>query len=137
MEIGGLPLHPLVVHAAVTLVPLAALGAWALALVTSWRWLTRWVALLASLGAVVAVYVARTSGKSLLKSRPFLTQKGTRTADLIATHQHRANILMVLIVVLALAVVVAFIVLPARTGLASGQLAHGGSDTAWISTVTA
>src|SRR4051794_31293300 len=136
MEIGGLPLHPLVVHAAVTLVPLAAVAACALALVPSWRWLSRWVALLASIGAVVVVYVARMSGKALLRDRPFLNQPGTRTAALIATHQHRAAILMVLVVLLAAAVIVAFLVLPAKSGLVSGQLDHGGTDTRLISTVT-
>ena len=136
MEIGGLPLHPLVVHAAVTLVPLAAVAAWALALVPSWRWLSRWLALLASIGAVVVVYVARMSGKALLRDRPFLNQPGTRTAQLIATHQHRAAILMVLVVLLAAAVIVAFLVLPAKSGLVSGQLDHGGTDTRVISTVT-
>jgi hypothetical protein len=136
MEIGGLPLHPLVVHAAVTLVPLAAVAAWALALVPSWRWLSRWVALLASIGAVVVVYVARISGKALLRARPFLQQKGTRTADLIATHQHRATILLVLVVLLAVAVVVAFLVLPAQTGLASGRMTHEGTDTAGVTIVT-
>ena len=136
MTIGGLPLHALVVHAAVTLVPLAALAAWALALVPSWRWLSRWVALLTALGSVVVVFVARMSGKALLEDRPFLKQPGTRTADLIATHQHRAAILMALVVVLAVAVVVAFLVLPAQTGLASGRLTHAGSDTAVVGTVT-
>ena len=35
--IGGIPLHPLVVHAVVVLIPLAALGVIAIALVPKWR----------------------------------------------------------------------------------------------------
>ena len=42
MEINGLPLHPLVVHAAVVLGPLAALTGLAYAVVPRWRWLLRW-----------------------------------------------------------------------------------------------
>lgn len=137
MEIAGLPLHPLVVHAAVTLVPVAALAAWALALLPSWRWLSRWVALLSTIGAVVVVFVARMSGKALLKDRPFLAQPGTRTADLIQTHQHRAAILFALVIVLAVAVIVAFYLIPAKSGLASGKLAHDGTDTAVLTNVTA
>ena len=42
MEIAGLPLHPLVVHAAVVLIPLTALLAVAFAVLPRWRWLVRW-----------------------------------------------------------------------------------------------
>ena len=42
MEINGLPLHPLVVHAVVVLSPLAALGGLLYAAVPRWRWWLRW-----------------------------------------------------------------------------------------------
>ena len=59
MEVGGLPLHPLIVHAAVGIVPLAALFALLTALVPGWRWFTRWGALVAALGAVGFLVAAR------------------------------------------------------------------------------
>ena len=42
MQIAGLPLHPLVVHAAVVLIPLTALLTIGLAVLPRWRWLLRW-----------------------------------------------------------------------------------------------
>ena len=42
MEINGLPLHPLVVHAAVVFLPCAALLALVYAAVPRWRWAVRW-----------------------------------------------------------------------------------------------
>ena len=42
MEINGLPLHPLVVHAAVVFGPLAALAALAYVVLPAWRDRLRW-----------------------------------------------------------------------------------------------
>ena len=53
MELNGVPLHPLVVHAVVVLGPLAALTGLAYAAVPRWRWLLRCP--LVALAAVVAV----------------------------------------------------------------------------------
>lgn len=64
MEINGVPLHPLVVHAAVVFTPLAALAALAYA-VPSWRDRVRWpLAVLAAI-ALVSVWVAFLSGQDL------------------------------------------------------------------------
>jgi uncharacterized membrane protein len=63
--VGGVPLHPLVVHAVVVLVPLAALGVLAVAVVPKWR--PRFgglVATFAVLGAAL-VPVATQSGEVL------------------------------------------------------------------------
>ena len=57
MEINGPPLHPLVIHAVVVFVPLAALLAIAMS-VPKWRWLARWPALSVTIGATAATYVA-------------------------------------------------------------------------------
>lgn len=65
MDLLGLPLHPLVVHAAVVLLPLAALGA--LLIATSARARKRYGSLVAA-GAVVAlgaVVGARLTGETL------------------------------------------------------------------------
>jgi uncharacterized membrane protein len=61
------PLHPLVVHTAVVLVPFAALAAILMA-VPKWRWLARWPALLLTLGATASAYVATLTGKNLEES---------------------------------------------------------------------
>ena len=67
MEINGLPLHALVVHATVVFVPLAALGA-ILYAVPKWRWLLRWPTLLVNLAAAVLVQISMMSGRT--SSRP-------------------------------------------------------------------
>ena len=68
MDVFGLPLHPLVVHAAVVLVPLASLGA--LAVLVSRRLRDRygWLTALVAVGAAVATIVARLSGEALAAS---------------------------------------------------------------------
>jgi hypothetical protein len=70
MTIGGVPLHPLVVHGAVVLTPLAALLVATNALVPRWRWLLRHVALLLALGAAGAVQAAAMTGDSLARAFP-------------------------------------------------------------------
>lgn len=66
MEIGGLPLHPLVVHAAVVLVPLAALGA--LVVLVSGRARDRfgWLTVAAAIAAAGSAVTARLSGEAFL-----------------------------------------------------------------------
>ena len=63
-EINGLPLHVLVVHAAVVFTPLAAVTGLVFAVMVRWRWLLRWPLIGSSLAALVAVFVAVQSGKA-------------------------------------------------------------------------
>ncbi|WP_134768641.1 DUF2231 domain-containing protein [Nocardioides sp. 1609] len=63
MEINGLPLHPLVVHAAVVFGPLAALSALAY-LVPAWRDRLRWPTVVLVLLAFVSIWAAFLSGES-------------------------------------------------------------------------
>lgn len=72
MEINGLPLHPLVVHAVVVLGPLAALTGLAYAFVPRWRWLLRWPLVALALVTAVSVVVATSAGQALLDARPEL-----------------------------------------------------------------
>ena len=114
MEIAGLPLHPLVVHAAVTLIPLSAVLAIAFAVLPRWRWLSRWpVAGLAVVAAVVA-WVARLSGSSLLDARPELER-------LVAEHQDRGQLLSLVSIPFALIVVLAAWSMAGTSALASGR----------------
>lgn len=63
--VAGLPVHPLVVHFAVVILPIAALVQIALVFVPRWR--PRWatVTLLGIAGGTLAAFVAKESGESL------------------------------------------------------------------------
>lgn len=63
--ITGLPIHPLVVHAVVVLVPLSALGAIAVAFRARWNRRYGWLVVLGALVATVSSFVAKESGEAL------------------------------------------------------------------------
>jgi uncharacterized membrane protein len=88
MEINGLPLHPLVVHAAVVLGPLAALSALAY-VVPRWRPRVRWPMLVLAVLATGAIVLAYFSGVNFLDSKPEL-----RSSPQVETHEHRGVILL-------------------------------------------
>ena len=113
MEIAGLPLHPLVVHAAVVLIPLTALLAIVFGVLPRWRWLTRWPTAAASLVCVGIAFLATTSGRSLEQDRSL--------QRLVHVHQERGEQLANLTIVLAVVVVAAAAALPGPSGLASGR----------------
>ena len=71
MEINGLPLHPLVVHAAVIFGPLAAVAALAY-LVPRWRDTLRWPMVVLAVIATGALVLAYYSGGDFLDSKPEL-----------------------------------------------------------------
>ncbi|WP_205471047.1 DUF2231 domain-containing protein [Nocardioides sp. SYSU D00038] len=89
MEINGLPLHALVVHAAVVFGPLAGLTGLAHALVPRWRDRLRWPLVVAVLVATVAIWVAYLSGEQLEEAN----QYGGPLAELLETHEDRAGVL--------------------------------------------
>jgi uncharacterized membrane protein len=113
MEIAGLPLHPLVVHAAVVLIPLTALLAIAFAVLPRWRWLTRWPTVVGSLVCIGVAFLATTSGESLEQQRSL--------GRLVHEHQDHGEVLANLTILLAVVVVVAALLLPGPSGLASGR----------------
>ncbi|UUZ58306.1 DUF2231 domain-containing protein [Nocardioides sp. B-3] len=88
MEINGVPLHPLVVHAVVIFGPLAALTGLAYAFVPAWRWLLRWPLVALSLVVAATAIVAVAAGESLLDSRPELE-------PLVADHEERGRLLRI------------------------------------------
>ena len=108
-----MPIHPLVVHAVVVFVPLAALSAIAF-VVPKWRWLARWPALILTLGATAASYVATLSGDQLMEDRGLNT-------PLVRTHEEWGERLMLAMWVFAALVIVAFWVLPHVTRLSGGK----------------
>lgn len=72
MEINGLPLHPLVVHAAVVFGPLAAVAALLHVAVPRWRERLRWPMVGLAVVAVGAIVAAYLTGTSFLDSKPEL-----------------------------------------------------------------
>ena len=88
MELNGLPLHPLVIHAAVVFGPLAALAALA-SLVPRWRDTARWPMVALAVVAVGAIVAAYLTGRSFLNSRPDLA-----TSPAVLTHESRARALL-------------------------------------------
>jgi hypothetical protein len=74
MDINGLPLHPLVVHAAVVLGPVSALAGLGYALVPRWRAWLRWPFAVVVVLAGVAIWVAFLTGESFRDSADFFTQ---------------------------------------------------------------
>ena len=67
-----MPLHALVVHAAVVFGPIAALTALVYAAVPKWRWLLRWPLVVLAVVAAGASVLATQSGEALVESRPEL-----------------------------------------------------------------
>jgi uncharacterized membrane protein len=114
MEIGGLPLHPLIVHATVVVVPLAAVSAVLLGLVPGWRWLTRWPAAVLAVVGLALAWLAKLSGAALLASRPELGQ-------LVERHEELGELLAYAMVPFAAVVVLAAWSLAGTTALASGR----------------
>ncbi|MGY4769357.1 DUF2231 domain-containing protein [Kribbella sp. CWNU-51] len=111
---GDLPLHVLVIHLAVVVLPVAALTAIAFAVLPKWRWLLRWPALVLGLGALVCAFVAKKSGDAFVAAVPQLDK-------LVALHRSRGNLLLWFVLAFAVLVVIAFLVLSGPTALASGK----------------
>ena len=63
--VNGLPVHPLVVHAVVVLLPLAVLGTLAIAVKPTWRATYGWLVVGIAAVATVLVPVATSSGEAL------------------------------------------------------------------------
>lgn len=70
-DVLGLPLHPLIVHAAVVLVPLAAVGTLLITVVPRWRRTYGWLVVVASGAALVTVPLATRTGRRLTELREF------------------------------------------------------------------
>ena len=87
LTVDGIPAHPLVVHAVVVLLPLAAVGTLLVVARPAWRrQLGVWVLLLA-LGGVAAIPVATQTGEQL--------EHAIGGSELIAIHEERAETLLI------------------------------------------
>jgi uncharacterized membrane protein len=108
----GLPIHALVVHAAVLIVPIAGLVGLAF-LRPAWRMTLRWPLVGLAAVSVVTVFVARRSGlvlKDALGDQ--LTGKGNATGAAVAHHQQLADRLWIWLLVFFLVCIIAALLLP-------------------------
>ncbi len=91
-EFNGLPLHPLIVHAAVVFGPLAALSAIAYAVWGSRRDQLRWVTLVLVAIAFLSIWAAYFSGDHYFESNRFEGVRG-ELKDKIERHEDLAGVL--------------------------------------------
>lgn len=97
-KIGSLPLHPLVIHAVVVGIPLAALLAFLFAFPKTRAW-ARWPLAIVVVGAAAVTFVARQSGlafEAALGIKP-----GNPVGDLILKHSQLANQLFYIMIAFA------------------------------------
>ena len=126
MEILGLPLHPLVVHAVVILVPLAALGGIVISAWTAAR--KRYGSLTVAFAAAAAgsTFVAQQAGESLAATL-------RRTTEAMQTHMNLGGSLLIWVIILffgTLAVVVAQRLIDQQNPRGRVALIAGGVITA-------
>ena len=114
MEINGLPVHVLAVHAAVVLGPLASGVALAYAALPSWRDRLRWMTLIAVLVATASIWVAYLSGESFFESDRYDAYSG-EALEKIETHESFAEVLRLVTSGFAVVTILAFW-LHTRTG---------------------
>jgi len=126
VEILGLPLHPLVVHAVVILVPLAALGGIVISAWTAAR--KRYGSLTVAFAAAAAgsTFVAQQAGESLAATF-------RRTTEAMQTHMNLGGRLLIWVIILffgTLAVVVAQRLIDQQNPRGRVALIAGGVITA-------
>lgn len=115
--LDGMPLHPLIIHAVVVLLPLAALGSVACAVRASWRDRLAWPTLLLAVAGAAAVPAATLTGSQLQVALG-------GGSPLVAEHAARAATLLPAAVVYALlAVAVVVVGRRARVGATAGHAA--------------
>jgi uncharacterized membrane protein len=83
----GVPLHPLVNHAVVVLVPLAVLGTLLITIVPRWRTAYGWLVVALSAAAFASVPVATRSGRNLEAS----LELGGPVLDKVQEHQEMGD----------------------------------------------
>ena len=107
--ITGLPLHPLVIHAVVLLVPLLALAGFAYVLVPRLRGRIGWLSVLLALAAPAVTLVAKISGDAF--RRRIVRKHLANPAILVKIDSHRSLGTITLYLTIALAIVVLLLVL--------------------------
>ncbi|GEP39123.1 hypothetical protein NPS01_27860 [Nocardioides psychrotolerans] len=99
MEINGLPLHALVVHAAVVLGPPAAPTGLLYATVPRWRDWLRWPLAVLEAVALASIWVAYLSGEQVAEANTY----GGPLEPLLEEHEERAEVLRLSMTAFAIA----------------------------------
>jgi hypothetical protein len=89
-SVAGLPLHPLVVHAAVVLTPLGALAAIAYVALPRYRDLLRWPTLVLAVVAFLSIWAAYLTGDNFFDDPKFASFSG-ELLDRIEKHEELAG----------------------------------------------
>jgi hypothetical protein len=92
-EINGLPLHPLIVHAAVIFGPLAALSGIGYAVWGSRRDQLRWPTLVLVVVAFLSIWAAYLSGDNFLENAPQFQKISGEFQERIEHHEELAGVL--------------------------------------------
>lgn len=145
--IFGLPTHPLVVHAVVVLLPLAAIGVLLLAVVPRWRTTFGPLVLIVTAGATALVPLATESGEGL--------EKSVEESDVLERHTQLGDTalffaLPLLVAAVALwwlgrqatrdvqvsqglgaTVAVLSVVVALAAGVQIARIGHSGAESAW------
>jgi hypothetical protein len=92
-QIGGLPIHVLVLHAAVVLIPLLAVGAIVYAIMPRWRGHMGWSVVILGVVAPICAFVTRESG---VKFYDRVIRQGTspKGRELLDEHMHFGTLTM-------------------------------------------
>jgi len=85
-QISGLPVHILVIHAAVVFVPLLALGAIVYAVVPAWRGRIGWAVISLAILAPIVTFVSKESGEKLY-NRLLANGLSGKGKDMLDAHQ--------------------------------------------------
>jgi len=123
-KIGDLPLHPLVLHAAVIGIPLAVLLAFLFAFPKTRNW-ARWPLAIVVVGATAVTFVARQSGLALEAALGI--KGGNPVGALIAKHYQLGNQLLYIMIVFSVVALVNVFVVSRGT---QGTTADGASQSA-------
>lgn len=118
--ITGLPVHILVIHAAVVFLPLTVLVALAFALLPGWRWALRWPLLVCAFISLGVTFAARQSGQWLFGER-----YGDSATGVVVTHADRGLLLFWVVLVFFVIAVAAVFMLGGRTRIAGGKDREG------------
>ena len=112
-QVNGLPVHALVIHAAVVFVPLLALGAIIYALVPRWRGKIGWAVGLLAIVAPVTALVSMLSGQELLDRLVANGLKG-RGAEILNDHMGYGRLTFWLTLALAVVTLVLLVITQRR-----------------------
>jgi hypothetical protein len=144
----GLPAHPLVVHAAVVLLPIAAITTVVVAAVPRWRRPYALLAFVVALAAAGAIWLAQESGESLEErvTETALVERHTELAEqvlpwaiavavvagaVLAADRYRSRLARIPTRVMTIGLVVAAVVTGGEATWSIAEVGHSGAKATW------